>query len=199
MALDPAELDFTDSTAHKAFRRLLDKPEPFAVASLAAAIGSDEQRVADAFAALKSAGRAEFDEQDRLLGIYGLTLKPTEHRLVIGGKTFFVWCAFDSVGIPAALGESATVTSVCAQCGRELELMINDGQPPSLPLVISWLPQRCDSVRDEFCPTVNFYCDADHYRASLDGCGPTEAFLTLEKAASLGRDNWGWAARAPDR
>lgn len=199
MALDPANLDFTDATARQAFRLLLDRPGPISAADLAAEIGPDEQRVVDAFGALRTAGRAEFDGHGRLLGIYGLTLKPTEHRLVLRGNAFFVWCAFDSVGIPAALGESATVSSVCAQCGRGLRLSIDGGRPPALPLVISWLPQRCDSVRDEFCPTVNFYCDADHYHASLAGGAPGDAYLSLEAAASLGRDTWGWAAQAAGR
>lgn len=198
MAQDPANLDFMDSSARTAFRLLLDDPRPISASDLAVATRDNEQRLVEAFASLKAAGRAEFDEQGRLLGVYGLTLKPTEHRLVLRGSTFFVWCAFDSVGIPAALAESATVNSVCANCGLAVALDIEDGRPPALPTIISWLPQRCDSIRDEFCPTVNFYCDADHFRASLAEGTPADAYLNLEEAAAIGRDSWGWAAHAFD-
>ena len=70
---------------------------------------------------------------------------------------------------------------------------MTDGEPPPLPLVVSWLAERCDSIRDQFCPAVNFYCDRAHYQAALnDGQAPDSA-LSLEQAAEMGRANWGWA------
>lgn len=192
MTQDPASLDFSDSTARRAFRLLLRNPAPISATELAQT-GSGERQVREVFAALRTAGRAEFDDDDRLLGVYGLTLKPTEHRLTLADTTFFVWCAFDSVGIPAALKRSAEVSSLCAHCGHELDFTIDTGTPPGLPVVISWLPQRCDSVRDEFCPTVNFYCDEAHYRAATTSGSSASSFLTLEEAAAIGRANWGWA------
>lgn len=194
MTLDPTALDFSDAIARRAFRPLLDSPQPLTAATLAGEADSDERRVVQLLSALKAAGRVELDERGQLVGIYGLTLRPTQHRLQIRGNSYFVWCAFDAVGIPAALGESASVTSICAQCCRELSFRIEQGEPPSLPLVISWLPRACDSIREEFCPTINFYCDADQFRSSIADGQPENAFLTLAAAAQIGRENWGWAA-----
>lgn len=109
------------------------------------------------------------------------------------GIHFYTWCAFDSVGIPAALRESAEIASECAHCRREIHLTIVDGVPPSDPVVISWRPRQCDSVQEEFCPTVNFFCDEGHFKASSSYAESDGAFLTLQAASGLGANIWGWA------
>ena len=57
---------------------------------------------------------------------------PTQHVSVVGGKRYFANCAWDSFGIPAALGREGTVESRCEQSGEPLRLAIGrDGPPPS--------------------------------------------------------------------
>jgi alkylmercury lyase len=193
----PEELNLVqeaDELAHEAFRVLLAEGRPLFVRELAERLAIDDASIAHVLEALSMSGRAELDDEGRLLGIFGLTLKPTSHRMKLRGTTFFTWCAFDSVGIPAALRESAEITSECGHCQREIRLTIVDGVPPSAAAVISWSPRQCDSVREEFCPTVNFYCDEGHFTASTADGESTGAFLTLEAASSLGGNIWRWAA-----
>lgn len=193
MTLDPLNLDFTDGVARAAFRRLLEEGAPIAREELAAVAGVDLPAVQEALTRLKNAGRAEFDGDQRLIGVFGLTLLPTAHRLTLRGRTYYVWCAFDAVGIPAALGESAVASSSCAGCGKGLEIVITAGVPPRLSCVVSWQSEACDSIREQFCPSINFFCDEAHFRS-----GPTQVaagrFLTLDEAARLGQETWGWAA-----
>lgn len=106
------------------------------IGALAERIGVEQALVTQVFDHLRLAGRAETDG-DRLLGVYGLTLKPTQHRLTLRGSTFFTWCAFDIVGIPAALGESAEIASECAHCHTVVSFAMTDGEPPPLPLVVT--------------------------------------------------------------
>jgi hypothetical protein len=49
-------------------------------------------------------GRLEVDDGGALVGIHGLTLRSTRHRFVHDGRSHHTWCAFDSIGIPAAPG-----------------------------------------------------------------------------------------------
>lgn len=185
-------VDHKDRIAKEAFRILLSEAAPQSTAALAQRVGADRQIVEQVLGDLQRIGRAEVDG-DRLLGIYGLTLKATEHRLTLRGKTFFTWCAFDIVGIPAALGESTEIASACPQCHSPVRFAMTDGEPPALPLVVSWLSKSCDSIRDQFCPTVNFYCDQNHYEDALRAGQAPDGFLTLQQAAEMGRENWGWA------
>lgn len=185
-------VDHGSRVAKEAFRILLNDATPLPMATLAERIGTDQRLVKQVLDDLGRVGRAEMDG-GKLLGVYGLTLKPTQHRLALRGSTFFAWCAFDIVGIPAALGESAEIASECAQCQSVVRFAMIDGEPPELPIVISWLSERCDSIRDQFCPTVNFYCDQTHYEAAVAAGQAPDASLSLERAAEMGRENWGWA------
>lgn len=55
---------------------------------------------------------------------------PTPHRVATGGLTYTANCAWDSFGIPAALGAAdARLESVCAATGRPIVLHISDGRP----------------------------------------------------------------------
>ena len=57
---------------------------------------------------------------------------PTQHRVTAGGVSYFANCAWDALGIPAALGKPATVHSRCEQSLEPLALDVAaDGPAPS--------------------------------------------------------------------
>ncbi len=60
---------------------------------------------------------------------------PTQHMVVVGDKQYFANCAWDALGIPAALRQSGEVNSRCEQSGAPFHLKVGlDGPQPS-----SWL------------------------------------------------------------
>jgi DNA-binding transcriptional MocR family regulator len=52
----------------------------------------------------------------------------TPFRVQAGDKTYFANCAWDSLGIPAALHSDADVEAVCAHSGEQILLQVRDGQ-----------------------------------------------------------------------
>jgi Alkylmercury lyase len=60
---------------------------------------------------------------------------PTQHVVIVGETKYFANCAWDSLGIPAALHRSGQVYSRCEQSGEPLHLEIGLEGPPSC----SWL------------------------------------------------------------
>jgi hypothetical protein len=54
---------------------------------------------------------------------------PTQHRVTSVGVTYHANCAWDALGIPAALRRSATVHSRCEQSLQPLELSVSDRGP----------------------------------------------------------------------
>ena len=57
---------------------------------------------------------------------------PTQHVVEAGGISYFANCAWDSLGIPAALRKPATVHSRCEQSMEPLTLEVSlDGPQPS--------------------------------------------------------------------
>jgi hypothetical protein len=57
---------------------------------------------------------------------------PTQHRVQSGGVAYHANCAWDALGIPAALHRPAVVSSRCEESGEPLHLDVGpDGPPPS--------------------------------------------------------------------
>jgi hypothetical protein len=49
---------------------------------------------------------------------------PTPHRVEVDGRTYFANCAWDALGIPAALHKAGRVRSRCEQSGEPLGLEV---------------------------------------------------------------------------
>ena len=57
---------------------------------------------------------------------------PTQHVVTVDGKQYFANCAWDSLGVIAALQQPGEVRSRCAQSGEPLQLVVGpDGPEPS--------------------------------------------------------------------
>lgn len=57
---------------------------------------------------------------------------PTQHRVEVGGTTYFANCAWDALGVPAALHQPGRVHSRCEQSGEPLDLPVGlNGPEPS--------------------------------------------------------------------
>jgi hypothetical protein len=54
---------------------------------------------------------------------------PTVHRVRAGGRSWFANCAWDAVGICAALGVDGDITTACPCCGDEIGLSIRATAP----------------------------------------------------------------------
>jgi len=52
----------------------------------------------------------------------------TPHRVEAGGRSWFANCAWDALGIPAALHADGRVESACPDCGELVELEVRDGE-----------------------------------------------------------------------
>ncbi len=77
----------------------------------------------------------------RVVGSWGLSLVPTDHRLRIRGRAVYTWCAEDAIGIPAGLAEDANIISSCHRCGVVVNVEMAAGQvvralPPDVRLWI---------------------------------------------------------------
>jgi len=145
-----------------ALYRLLAAGRPVAAADLAAAADLPESEVAGA---LDGWPAVFTDSRGRITGFWGLAvteLSPA-HRYESGGRVLYAWCAWDTLFLPARLGQAARVTSACPVTGEPIELtVIPEGiSGTSHPaVVVSFLrPGRpFDSgVIESFCHFVHFF------------------------------------------
>ena len=143
----------------------------------------------DTVKALVGRGRAEVDADGRLIGVHGLTMRTTRHRFFHNEKARNTWCAFDSIGIPAALELDAVAHTDCPTCNRQLEVVIDGGQPRGDDYVL-WLPAAQGThLMTEFCATADLFCSIDHLRRHIDTTTAGRV-VDLATAASLGQATW---------
>jgi len=111
--------------------------------------------VADRIGAAPGEVRTAFGRlQDRrvlLLDTDGRTIRmappfsgvPTQHHVKVDGTLYYANCAWDALGIPAALHRPGVVSSRCGQSQAPLELEVGPDGPPSSPwLFHSLVPAR---------------------------------------------------------
>ncbi len=85
---------------------------------------------------------------------HALFLEPGTHRILMAnpfsgvetafkvranGRTYFANCAWDSLGIPAALHADAGVEAVCAQSGEQIQLTVTGGEVHAMDALVHFL------------------------------------------------------------
>ena len=139
------------------FRLLLDTGTPVTVEDLIAATDLPAERVTEIFDSVRARGRVEFDDEDRLIGLAGLSLTPSRHELIISGSTRYTWCALDAVGILGALEATGTVRSTDPQTGDPIEIEFEQGIPKTDVHLFILGGFSEGNVREDWCPRVNFF------------------------------------------
>jgi alkylmercury lyase len=148
------------------------------------------RRARRAAAELVKRGRAEVDDGGRVVGVHGLTLRRTRHHFVHAGRSHPTWCAFDAIGIPAALALDAEARTTCRSCDHGLHIAIRRGHPEASGLAL-WLPSA--TVRHlmvDFCAAADLYCGRDHLEQRIDLARAPGEVMDLPGAAMLGREAW---------
>ena len=140
-----------------------------------------------------------------VIGFWGLTAQPvSKHVLRIEGQARYAWCAWDCLFIPALLGRTVQVSSICPQTGEPIELTISPNIvermcPDStvLSLLIPDLDSCNRDVVSNFCHFVYFFKDqaaAEIWTAAHPGT----LVVSVEQAMELGRIKNEWQFDAID-
>jgi Alkylmercury lyase len=98
-------------------------------ADVATTLGLEEDAVAASFRRLHDAHALVLEPGGptiRMLNPFSAV--PTPHRVDAAGRDWFANCAWDSLGILAALHADGRVESRCPDCGERLELEVADGE-----------------------------------------------------------------------
>lgn len=140
-------------------------------------------------ASLVAKGCCETD-RNSIVGIHGLTLRRSPHRILEEADDHHTWCAFDAVGIPAALERDAEVVTTCRGCGVQVSVLIEGGEPVDNAGRALWMPAVTGTnVIEAFCAYANLYCSDDHLRRHISEFAQGEA-IPVGRAADLGREVW---------
>jgi len=183
-------LDSDEQRFSLALYRRLAEGAPVALRALAAELAMPREEVERRLAAWPG---VYYDDERRVVGYWGLTIRPMTHRLRVDGRELFAWCAWDTLFLPALLGRTAEVSSVCRGNGEPVRLSVSPrGVESAEPegIVVSFLIPGADAVRAD---VITSFCHYVHFFSSVDVAQPwlaqhPEAFLLrLDEAHEVGR------------
>jgi len=126
-------MDFDTSVKVAVYRATAESGHPPSLAVVATKVGAAPAQVKEAYARLR-ANRLLLLETD------GVTIRmappfsgvPTQHRVIVDGLEYYANCAWDALGIPAALHRRGVVHSRCEQSHESLDLEVDlNGPGPS--------------------------------------------------------------------
>ncbi len=115
---------------YKHFAETGRRPSPGDVAER---VGSDVRSVLEAYPRLRAQRVLALEPDGSSIRMAPpFSGVPTQHVVIVGGKQYFANCAWDSLGVIAALHQPGEVHSRCEQSGEPLHLAVGpDGPEPS--------------------------------------------------------------------
>jgi alkylmercury lyase len=136
-------------------------------------------------AALERVPGVYTDHRQRVIGFWGLSIRPMPHRMTINGQTIYAWCAWDTLFLPELLAATAEIQSRCPTTGRRITVSVEGTQVTSrdpTETVLSFLhrdrPFDTDTIRT-FCHYVHFFVHPD---AAAEWTAHRERTFTLSLA-----------------
>lgn len=163
------------------------------------------------------AGWVLFDADRRIDSSYGLTLRPTPHRVSVNGQRAFAYCPWDAVFLPLLLGDQVKLTTSCPVSGQRIDMVttpegirritprasvMSFTTPPALSIAetedtaIERRQRKKQSI-EQICGSVHLFCQAswaDRWGAAKNDIhvlSPDEAFqLARNVHLKVFDDDW---------
>jgi Alkylmercury lyase len=122
------ELDLKTKLAiYRHFAEVGSRPS---ASEVAGRVGATVPQIRDAFARLRAQRVLVLEPDGESIRMAPpFSGVPTQHRVTSSGVSYFANCAWDALGIPAALHQAATVRSRCEQSLEPLVLEVGEDGP----------------------------------------------------------------------
>ncbi len=126
-------MDFDTQIKLAIYRHLAETGSRPSPANVAERVGSDVANVLDAYPRLRAQRVLALEADGSSIRMAPpFSGVPTQHIVLVGGKQYFANCAWDALGVLAALHQPGEVHSRCEQSGEPLRLEVGlEGPEPS--------------------------------------------------------------------
>ena len=190
--------DLHERIREAAFALLLTERRPLDIDEIARASGAQVDTLPAMLDQLARAGWIDRDTEGRVTGSAGLSLTTGPHQISIDWTAFRTWCAYDAIGIAAALGADVAIRTACAVCGKAIALVTVGGQPPADRPERLWLASGGTDLRGDFCNPTVLLCSPQHAAVWAERQGGRGRAVELAEGARLGAEGWASCAAAVD-
>lgn len=192
-------IDAAGQLREAGFALMLLHRRPLELTELAQATGVDLEGVRSGVAALATAGWLDLDDSGRVAGAAGLSLATGPHGLTLGEASFRTWCAYDALGIAAALEADGHIETACGWCQAPISVAVQGGIPDRTGPEWLWLAEGGDDLRGSFCTPTVLLCREEHAAAWAEAQGGRGRKLDLAEGARQGAADWKGCAEASRR
>jgi hypothetical protein len=125
-------MDFDLSVKLAVYRQFAETGERPSAAEIGARVGAPIERVLEAYRRLRAQRVLVLDPDGESIRMAPpFSGVPTQHVVVAEGLSYFANCAWDSLGVAAALNKPAVVYSRCEQSKQPLRLAVALDGPES--------------------------------------------------------------------
>jgi len=184
------KLNKNDQTLAITLYRLLAQGKPVTLLGLAEKLGVALEAVTQV---LKTWPGVYFDDENNVIGFWGLALPEMNHHFEIEGRPLYAWCAWDTLFLPQLLGKTAKVESTCPVTGEKIRLTVTpnkilDLSPPET--VLSFITPEAALIQEDivqhFCHYIHFFNTIDSGRQWISENKST-FLLSINDAFLLGQ------------
>ena len=125
---DPSVDELSRTTRNATYRLFVELGRAPSVDEVAVAAGSDSDEVAEGWHRLHDGHALVLhDGRDELRMANPFSAVPTAYRVQAAGRWWYANCAWDAIGVCAALHASGRIRASCPDCGDDIDLAIHDG------------------------------------------------------------------------
>ena len=130
-------MDFDTQVKLAVYRHIAETTGTPTMSDVAVAVGASEEEVREAYRRLAT-NRALVLEPDGVSIRMAMPFSgiATQHRVRVDGKEYFANCAWDALGVIAALQRPGAVLSRCEQTLEPIEFAVREDGPAPEPCVI---------------------------------------------------------------
>ena len=133
------------------------------------------------------------DQEGKIVAA-GVSLVPTRHQVQVGEQELFVWCALDTLVLPAILGRTARVISTCPVTGKAIRLTVTPESISDLSEARAVLSVRLPGEETALCNVQEDLCNDGFFFVSHEVAATwphlhrQAVLLDVAEAAQLGRE-----------
>jgi len=145
--MDEAALDLQDKLDWSArlfvYRFLVENERPPTPEETALALGIGAEQAREAYVRLHRRHALFLEPGTSTIRMaHPFSVRPTPFRVHAGGRAYWANCAWDMLGVPAALHADAQIEGVYADTGEAAQLSVAGGQVQGSGVVYFALPYR---------------------------------------------------------
>jgi len=123
--MDRADIELRNAT----YRRFADLGRAPSAGEVGEAVGRSEGDVRAGWRRLHDAHALVLDEGDRIRMANPFSAVPSAYRVRAAGRDWYANCAWDALGIGAALHADSSIDTACPDCREPIRLDMRDGRP----------------------------------------------------------------------